>query len=104
MKANLSSAAKPPVNNLLRWDSNMSTQNPTFVDLNADVDYERAVAALKQRASALYGVYREAKADPTQTEEKRRSLLEAYGEAIEATKTLRRDDLAGIYAVLRAAA
>jgi hypothetical protein len=82
----------------------MSAQSQTIIDLNAATDFERAVGVLKNRAGALYREYQKAKHDPAQSDENRTRLLQAYGEALEETKTLRPNDAATIQDILQRAA
>jgi hypothetical protein len=78
----------------------MNPAHNQMIDFNTQIDFERAVERLKRRASDTYMRYQQAKQDPSQTEETRNALLQAYGDALEATKTLRPDDVEAIQTIL----
>ena len=71
-----------------------------LIDLNTELDYERAIEVLRLKAGRFYRQYQAAKIDPTVSEVDRNRLLGSYGEAIETTKTLRPDDAATIRAII----
>lgn len=82
----------------------MISNSRSVQDFNSEIDYDRAVSALKRRAGALYRQYQGAKRDPMQSHAGRQEILRLYGEAIEATKTLSPDDHESICRILSTAA